>query len=111
MVAEVGFWASGHPHLQDVDRYEAWSHTLSGEGAFPGGDAWQYPPGAGLLILLPGLIPAGYGDAFVGLMLAVDLVRLVLLARLARRSGNDTGVWVWLLAMPLLGTFAVLRFD
>jgi len=35
----------------------------------------------------------------------------VLLARLARRAGNDTGVWIWLLAMPLLGTFAVLRFD
>jgi hypothetical protein len=35
----------------------------------------------------------------------------VLLARLARRSGNDTGVWVWLLGMPLLGAFAVLRFD
>lgn len=111
IVAEVGFWASGHPHLQDVDRYEAWSHTLTGEGAFPGGEAWQYPPGAGLLMLLPRLIPAGYGEAFVGLMLIVDFVGLVLLARLARRAGNDTGVWVWLLAMPLLGTFAVLRFD
>ena len=24
---------------------------------------------------------------------------------------NYTGVWVWLIAMPLLGTFSVLRFD
>jgi hypothetical protein len=111
IVAEVGFWATAHPHFQDVGRYETWSHTLTGEGAFPGGEAWQYPPGAGLLMLLPRLIPAGYGEAFVGLMLAVDLVGLVLLARLGRRAGNDTGVWVWLLAMPLLGTFAVLRFD
>ena len=61
--------------------------------------------------MLPRLIPAGYGGAFVGLMLLVDLLGLVLLARLGRRSGNDAGVWVWLLGLPLLGTFAVLRFD
>jgi Glycosyltransferase family 87 len=111
IVAEVGFWATGEPKFEDVGRYETWSHFLTTEGAFPGGDAWQYPPGAGPLMLLPRLIPAGYGEAFVGLMLLVDLAGLVLLARLARRSGNDTGVWVWLLGMPLIGTFAVLRFD
>lgn len=110
-VAEVGFWATPHPHFEDVERYETWSHVLTTEGAFPGGDAWQYPPGAGLPMLLPRLIPAGYGEAFVGLMLLVDFIGLLLLARLGRRSGNDTGVWVWLLGMPLLGTFAVLRFD
>lgn len=111
IVAEVGFWATPEPRFEDVGRYEAWSHTLTAEGAFPGGDAWQYPPGAGLLMLLPRLVPAGYGEAFVGLMLLVDLAGLVLLARLGRRSGDDTGVWVWLLGMPLLGAFAVLRFD
>jgi hypothetical protein len=111
IVVEVGFWATSHPHLEDVNRYEAWSQTLTSEGAFPGGDAWQYPPGAGLLMLLPRLLPAGYGEAFVGLMLVVDFIGLVALARLGRRAGNDTGVWVWLLGMPLLGTFAVLRFD
>ena len=111
IVAEVGFWATPEPRFEDVNRYEAWSHTLTTEHAFPGGDAWQYPPGAGLLMLLPRLFPVGYGEAFVGLMLLVDLAGLVLLARLGRRSGNDTGVWVWLLGMPLLGAFAVLRFD
>lgn len=111
IVAEVGFWATPQPRFEDVDRYETWSHVLTTEHAFPGGDAWQYPPGAGLLMLLPRLVPVGYGGTFVGLMLLVDLVGLVLLARLGRRSGNDTGVWVWLLGMPLLGAFAVLRFD
>jgi Glycosyltransferase family 87 len=111
IVAEVGFWASPHPHLQDVGTYETWSHHLTSDHAFPGGDAWQYPPGAGLLMLLPRLAPFGYGQAFVGLMLLFDLAGLVLLARLGRRAGNDTGVWVWLLGMPLLGTYAVLRFD
>jgi len=111
IVAEVGFWATPEPRFEDVDRYMTWSHVLTTDHAFPGGDAWQYPPGAGLLMLLPRLVPVGYGEAFVSLMLLVDLVGLVLLARLGRRSGNDTGVWVWLLGMPLLGAFAVLRFD
>lgn len=111
IVAEVGFWATAHPHLQDVNRYQAWSHTLADAGAFPGGDAWQYPPGAGLPMLIPRVLPGDYLQAFVGLMLLADFIGLVLLARLGRRAGNDTGVWVWLLAMPLLGTFAVLRFD
>jgi MFS family permease len=111
IVAEVGFWAGGHPRLEDVNNYEAWSHVLTSEHAFPTGDAWQYPPGAGLPMLLPRILPGGYGEAFVGLMLLFDFVGLVLLGRLSRRSGNDTGAWVWLLAMPLLGVFAVLRFD
>ncbi len=111
IVAEVGFWASSHPRLEDVSNYATWSHYLTAHHAFPGGEAWQYPPGAGFLMLIPRLVSVGYGEAFVGLMLLVDFAGLVLLARLARRSGNDTGVWVWLLGMPLLGAFAVLRFD
>ena len=111
IVAEVGFWATPQPRFEDVANYETWSHSITTNHAFPDGEAWQYPPGAGLLMLLPRLIPAGYGEAFVGLMLLVDFIGLVLLARLGRRSGNDTGVWVWLLGMPLLGAFAVLRFD
>ena len=111
IIAEVGFWATSHPRLEDVNNFDTWSHVLTTHHAFPSGDAWQYPPGAGLLMLLPRLVSAGYGEAFVGLMLLVDLAGLMLLARLARRSGNDTGVWVWLLGMPLLGAFAVLRFD
>jgi len=111
IVAEVGFWATPHPRFEDVNNYETWSHYITSHQAFPDGDAWQYPPGAGLLMLLPRLLPTGYGEAFVGLMLLVDLAGLLLLAQLGRRSGNDTGVWVWLLGMPLLGAFAVLRFD
>ena len=106
-----GLLGDPHPQFEDVNNYETWSHFITANQAFPDGEAWQYPPGAGLLMLLPRLIPAGYGEAFVGLMLLVDLVGLVLLARFARRSGNDAGVWVWLLGMPLLGAFAVLRFD
>jgi hypothetical protein len=109
IVAAVG--ATPHPRFEDVSHYERWSHVLTGEHAFPNVETWQYPPGAGLLMLIPRLFPVGYGVAFVGLMLLVDLAGLVLLARLGRRSGSDSGVWVWLLGMPLLGSFTALRFD
>jgi hypothetical protein len=111
IVAEVGFWATAGPKFEDVNNYEVWSNYITSHDAFPGGEAWQYPPGGALLMLLPRIFPFDYGEAFVGLMLLVDLVGLVLLARLGRRAGNDTGAWIWLLGMPLLGTFAVLRFD
>lgn len=111
VVAVIALWATTHPRFEDVSHYERWSHVLTGEHAFPNVATWQYPPGAGLLMLLPRLSPVGYGGAFVGLMLLVDLAGLVLLARLGRRTGNEAGVWVWLLGMPLLGTFALLRFD
>ncbi len=98
-------------HWQDVGNYEAWSHFLTAHRAMPGGESWQYPPGAAWLMLAPRLWPGGYGGAFVGLMLLFDLSALGLLAMLGGREGRYRGVWVWLLAMPLLGTFSLLRFD
>ena len=98
-------------HLQDVANYEAWSHYLTAQHAMPGGESWQYPPGAAWLMLAPRLWPGSYGGAFVGLMLLFDLAALGLLVLLGRRGGSYRGVWVWLLAMPLLGTFSLLRFD
>ena len=97
--------------LQDVNNYAAWSHFLTTRHAIPGGESWQYPPGAALLMLVPRLGPGSYGTSFIGLMLLADLAGLGLLALLGRRSGSFTGVWVWLLGMPLLGGFALLRFD
>lgn len=111
VVGEVGFWHEAGPHLQDVNNYEVWSHYLTANGALPHGEAWQYPPGAAFPMLLPRLGPGTYGESFVGLMLLFDLAALALLAALGRRSGRYTGVWVWLLGVPLLGTFSVLRFD
>lgn len=77
----------------------------------PGGESWQYPPGAAWLMLAPRLGPGSYGPAFVGLMLLFDLAALGMLGLLGRREGSYRGVWAWLLAMPLLGTFSLLRFD
>jgi hypothetical protein len=111
-VADIGFWGpAAHLRLEDVATYETWSQVLTTRHAFPGGPAWQYPPGAALVMLIPKLGPGTYGESSVGLMLLFDLAGLGLLALLGRRSGNSTGVWVWLLAMPLVGAYALLRFD
>lgn len=112
IVSDVGFWHDvGHLRLEDVNNYDVWSHYLTANHAIPGGEAWQYPPGAAFLMLLPRLGPGTYGESFVGLMLLFDLAALALLVLLGRRSHNYTGVWVWLLGIPLLGVLPVLRFD
>jgi len=112
MVAEVGFWHDAGPKLQDVNNYSAWSNQLASDHSIPSGEAWQYPPGAAFLMLLPRLGFGTYGESFVALMLLADLVGLGLLALLGRRSGgNLTGVWVWLFGIPLLGALPLLRFD
>ena len=111
MVVQVGFWndVSG-VELQDVDSYESWSNYLA-EGHMPTDEGWQYPPGAAFVMLLPRIGGAPFGQSFVVTMLLFDLVGLTLMAVLAKRTGRDTGVWVWLLAMPLLQMLPVLRFD
>lgn len=109
MVAQVGFWGEHGRDFQDVGTYETWSGMLA-DGTMPPGDAWQYPPGASFLFLIP-RIGGDYGVAFVVLMLALDLVGLALTMRLGRREGRDLGVWVWLLALPMLEVLPLLRFD
>lgn len=111
IVSHVGFWNdSTGIQLEDVSIYEVWADQLS-SGILPNEEAWQYPSGAAFLLLLPELGWGNYGEAFVTTMLAFDLAGLVLLAILGRREGSDAGVWVWLLAMPMLRALPVLRFD
>jgi Glycosyltransferase family 87 len=110
MVAQVGFWNDvGGRDFQDVGTYETWSGMLA-DGSMPPGDAWQYPPGASFLFLIP-RIGGDYGVAFVVLMLALDLAGLALTMRLGRREGRELGVWAWLLALPMLEVLPLLRFD
>lgn len=111
MIAQVGFWDEvDGVQLEDVAMFEHWSDVIVTEHALPLEPTWQYPPGAGFLMLLPRL-GGDFGESFVALMLVFDLVGLILLATLARREGRDRGVWVWLLALPLLFAWPVLRFD
>jgi Glycosyltransferase family 87 len=116
MVVQIGTWnhVSG-VNYQDTDQYLLWSEVLAHQHIMPIEDTWQYPPGAAFLLLIPrigvSVLGVMYQPSFVVLMALVDLAGLALMAFLARRTGRTVGVWVWLLAMPLLQAFPVLRFD
>ncbi len=111
IVSQVGFWDVRGVELEDVNVFESWSNTIATTHQLPVEDSWQYPPGAAFLMLLPRIGGGNFGISFVVTMLVIDLIGLGLLTLLAKRGGRDWGVWVWLLAMPLLFTLPVLRFD
>lgn len=111
-LVQVGFWnGTTGPVFQDVDFFEAAADHLATVGAVPDWDSWQYPPGAAFLLVLPRSFTTHYAEAFIALMLLADAAALVALAVLARREGRTHGVWLWLLGMPLLSVFPLLRFD
>lgn len=117
MAVQIGFWKDAGAEYQDVNTYEQWSnwlataHSMPSEAVVPAPETWQYPPGAAYLFLIPRLGPLEYKPTFVVLMLVVDLIGFWLMTVLARREKRDAGVWIWLLAMPLLFAWPVLRFD
>jgi hypothetical protein len=101
------------PHMNgDVGIYQQWYTCCLAHGSFPEADPmWQYPPGAGLVLWLPGLLRISYVDSFVLLAIGCDLAVAVMLYVAARRGGSVAGVWYWVCGVPLLGAIAVTRFD
>ncbi|WP_188282442.1 glycosyltransferase 87 family protein [Streptomyces sp. CBMA29] len=94
--------------------YHRWYGVLS-TGSFPLHDVtWQYPPGAALVILAPGLLPfLSYTAAFFWLAFLADAVILAVLLRdsRVRRGGRMAGVWVWVGGGALLGPIIYARYD
>ncbi|MFJ6213448.1 glycosyltransferase 87 family protein [Streptomyces sp. NPDC092296] len=93
--------------------YRQWCDQLLG-GSFPVGDVtWQYPPGAALVMLAPGLLrPLGYAAGFVALTLAADAAVLAALLLASRGSGRSrAGARLWALGLPLLLNLPYLRYD
>jgi hypothetical protein len=111
MLVQIGFWTPIGAEYQDANSYEAWSNILATQHTMPVEESWQYPPGAGFLMLIPRLGGGDFRPSFVAMMLIIDLIGLALIALLAKREHRDTGVWIWLLAMPLIGVLPILRFD
>lgn len=98
--------------MQDVGYYLEVARHLLDTGTMPATEMWQYPPGAALVLVLPMLAgSAGYATAFVGLMVACDAAITRILLATGRRHGSRLGVWAWLLAMPWLREYPLLRFD
>jgi hypothetical protein len=92
--------------------YQGW-HEILRTGTYPLDDVtWQYPPGAALAILAPGLLPGlGYASAFFLLTLLCDLLVLALLLRAGRAGAARRGTWVWVAGVPLLGPTVYARYD
>ncbi|MGQ4601069.1 glycosyltransferase 87 family protein [Nocardia sp. R6R-6] len=101
----------------DLTLYRGWAEQIMSQNAFPLTDErWQYPPGAGALLLVPWLLGGGlgYNWFFFALVAAADAAVLGLLIRAARRAGWETaqaGPWVWTVGVALLGRVCYGRFD
>ncbi|GAA3077046.1 glycosyltransferase family 87 protein [Streptomyces glomeratus] len=93
--------------------YFHWYGVLS-HGAFPSGDRlWQYPPGAGPVLLSPAVLPGlTYFQAFVVLTLLTDAVITLALARAGTRPGRSLrGAALWTAGLPLLLHIPLARYD
>lgn len=99
--------------LHDITIYEGWQAAFQ-SGAFPVDDpTWQYPPGAGLFLALPGLAPTPYLPTFVALVLLVDAALMGLLVTAFRRSSTPDafGLRIWAWAALIVGPIMFVRFD
>ncbi|MFD0261992.1 glycosyltransferase 87 family protein [Kitasatospora indigofera] len=92
--------------------YHGWYGVLQ-TGTFPLDDVtWQYPPGAALVIMLPGLLPWSYLVSFWVICGVVDALSMGLLMRAGVRAGRSySGAWVWVAGVPLLGPMIYNRYD
>jgi hypothetical protein len=97
--------------------YAHWYGLLS-HGSFPVDDTtWQYPPGAGPVLLAPGLLPdlvpgLTYFEAFVALTLATDALITAVLAGAGTRPGRSLrGAALWTGGLPLLLHLPLARYD
>jgi hypothetical protein len=99
--------------LHDIQIYEGWQASFQ-SGGFPVGDpTWQYPPGAGLFLALPGLAPTPYLPTFIALVVAVDAVLMGILVAAFRRSATPDafGLRIWAWAGLIVGPIMFVRFD
>ncbi|WP_426403652.1 glycosyltransferase family 87 protein [Streptomyces sp. R-07] len=96
---------------REVALYQHWYGKFA-DGTFPPGDVtWQYPPGAGLVIMSPGILPwLTYFQAFVTLTLLADAVVTLALAR-ADSARLTHGAWIWVCGLPLLLHLPLARYD
>ncbi|WP_232246758.1 glycosyltransferase 87 family protein [Kitasatospora mediocidica] len=92
--------------------YHGWYEVLQ-TGTFPMDDVtWQYPPGAALVMLLPGMLPWTYMTSFFVLCGVFDAVAMTMLVRNGMRKGRSfAGSWVWVVGVPLLGPTVYCRYD
>ncbi|MFF2845426.1 glycosyltransferase 87 family protein [Streptomyces sp. NPDC058001] len=110
---DAGWLGSGGVSREVHQLYFHWYGVLK-QGGFPMADPlWQYPPGAGPVLLSPGLLPwLTYFQAFVTLTLLADAIVTVALARAGTRPGRTlAGALMWTGGLPLLLHVPLARYD
>ena len=116
----AGVWLADHPVAYgrdvtgDVATYESKAEAIIDEGWAPYSNVpVEYPPGALPFLLAPeiGFDDISFRVKFIALMLAVDILGLIGLMRLAGRWGSPLGCWLWIALVPLLGPLVYLRLD
>lgn len=111
--------AYGDPQIDpghDVVTYQGYARATLDRHQTPYGDLdVEYPPGALAAIDAPHLaaphLHVSYRTAYILAMVLVDALGLLLLVRLARRTGHWHGALAWVLVVPLLGPVVYTRFD
>ena len=112
MVSQLGYFHTGiSVSYEDVNIFHAWAKSITSSGSLPTDDAWQYPPGAAFLFLIPWLNSSHYMVSFMMLMLIIDLVATIAIAFRSLKEAHFTGIAVYLILMPALGSKPLLRFD
>jgi hypothetical protein len=108
-VASTGFYEKVST---DVNLYEQYGAAIVVDGQVPYGQvSVEYPPAVLPFISAPALVAeAPYRALWVLLMVAVDAVGLLAVYRLDRRW-QGSGVWWWVVLIPLLGPLVYSRFD
>ena len=108
----IGIVVAGHTAWQEVGEYRRWSVGMLA-GSFPSGDAaWQYPPGAALVMLLPRVIPlAVYVQVFILIAVVVDGVITLALVRAGESTRSLTPAWIWTAGLPVLLGLPYVRYD
>ncbi len=93
----------------DLYRY---AHFATEGGASSVLFPWEYPALARLALGSgSGLDLAGYASVYLLVMVACDLAFTIWLLRPRQRERNATGVWWWILTVPLLGVIPYTRYD
>jgi hypothetical protein len=109
----LGLFGGGGLGREVYHLYAHW-HGVLAAGGYPQGDPrWQYPPGAGPVLIAPGALPGlTYFQGFVLLALAADAVVLAALVRAGTRPGRSLrGAVLWTAALPLLLYLPLVRYD
>jgi len=99
--------------LDDIDIYRGWLPYLRWAQYPLADEKWQYPPGAGPVLLAPSWLPINYSVAFAVLCVLLDAAILgMLLMTHARAPGSPrSGLWLWAMAGVVVGPIMFTRFD